>query len=153
MEESKKDFFSLIAEVMQLEVKHETSQEEFKHLQYLHYSFGKNNIHKMNIAKYESDTLKEEMDKLLKQVTELQLDAIMQSYYDLYKEKSELLKKSWELQTQIAYIDSSFIFDAVCDDEIEDETAKKQDNLKMQKEFLDNQIVEIDLKMKAIHPA
>lgn len=151
MEERKKQFFLLVSRVMELEGLYEMTQEKYNHLVYLENRFGKNNKSEMTSAKHEFETYKKQIDDLIKQISELELDSEMQEYYDLYKEKSEQVKQHWNLQTEIGYISSTFLFDAICDDNIELKLIRKNTDFKKQKKIVDEQIKEIVLKMQEIY--
>ncbi|MDD2376916.1 MAG: hypothetical protein PHD15_05890 [Clostridia bacterium] len=151
MQNNTKNIFSIVLEIMKLEASYEESQEEHNHLLCLLNKFGKDNKNKISIAKYQCDTFKKQIDELIKQISEMHLSTVEQIYYDLYKENSELLKKSWKCETEIEYISSSLIFDCICDDEIDSKLAKQRDELKEQKRIATEKMKDIELKMSVIY--
>lgn len=151
MENASKDFFSLISEITQLEAQYEKLDEERKHLQQLLYSFGKDNKGKLYTVNQDIQIKKYLIDDLTKKIAVIKLDSTMKEYYNLYKEKSELVKKYWNLKAESKFIDSRFIFDCICDDEIENQLALKRKGFVDEQESLDTQIKIIDIKMNMLH--
>lgn len=150
MRSKSENFFSLVSKVMDLEVKYEEKLDKYNHLYFLFNSFGKKNDHKRVVAQFECKLLKTNIDELIEQISKTAQDDDMKAYYELYKEKTELLKKAWNCETEIGYIDSRLIFDPICDDEIENGLSLKRDEFSKQKEFLEEQMKEITEKMLKI---
>lgn len=153
MQEFNIEFYSLISEITRLETEYAKGQDRYKHLEYLFYSFGKNNEGKMFVAMYECNTTNSIIDELTEKLKQFDMDSTMKTYYDLYKEKSKLLKEYWECETEIGKIDSRFIFDCICDEEIDNQLAEKRKQLESKQMFLDKQIDNITLSMKRVYDA
>jgi len=153
MYELNTQFYALISEIMKLETEYAKGQDRYKHLEYLFYSVGKNNQSKMYVAKHECDTKISRINELTEKLKHFDMDSTMKTYYDLYKEKSELLKQYWKCETEMGKIDSRFIFDCICDEEIDNELAEKRKQIENKQMFLDKQIETITSRMKLIYDA
>jgi len=151
MQECKNDFYSLISQVMKLEVLYKTKQEEYYHLYNLYLRYGKDNGITMYCAKCESDSIKKQIDKIIEQISKLELDSNMQTYYNLYKKKSELLKNIWNYEAEIGYIDSAFIFDCTCDEEIDNISRNERKKLVKKKNRTIRRMQKVILDMMEIH--
>lgn len=151
MQEHGFEFYLILSEIIRLETEYAKGQDKYKHLEYLLYSFGKNTESKIYVAKYECNENNTRIQELTEKLKQFEMDLAMKNYYDLYKEKSELLKNYWECETEIGKIDSTFIFDCICDEEIDNQLAEKRKQLENKKLFLDRQIESITSKMKLIY--
>jgi hypothetical protein len=151
MQKVNDNFFSIVLKVMELEAKYGEKHEGLNHLLCLLNKYGKDNSNKITIAKYECESTKKEIDELVKEVSGFKLDELMQAYYDLYKENSELLKKFWEHETEIGYLDSRSIFDCICDRKIEMENEKRRSELINQRKLVTARMEEIVSDMSTIY--
>lgn len=148
-----KDFYTLIFEISKLEDKYEELREHYKHLKNLWYKFWKDNRTKMNGVEYEYNIKKHQIEELTKQISQLQLDDTMKKYYDLYTEKSKLVKEYWSYQLEIGYIGSDLIFDCICDEEEDRKLANKRKEWRKKRTAAYNQIVNINSQMASIYPS
>ena len=151
MQDCNKEFFSLILSVMRLEVKYEEALSDCNYLSFLLNKFGKEVKDKLSIRKYECANIKKQIDDLTQQITELQFDSQMQSYYDLYKERSELLKTFNLTETKMGYIQSTLIFDCVCDAEADEKIVRERNEFKAQNQLTTTRLTDIFSKMEAIY--
>ncbi len=151
MENGSKDFYSLISEITKMEAEYEELDEERKHLEYLLYNFGKDNSNKLYTLANDIRTKKYLIDDITKKISEIELDSTMKSYYDLYKEKSVLVKKYWNLKAEAGYIDSAFIFGNSGDENSNNKTMVKRKELGEKQISIESEIKVIDIKMNILH--
>lgn len=151
MEGEKEKFISLIKELLQNEEKYEETLEELNHLNYLFYSFWKENEHKRHMAQYNCNNYKSTIEDLNKKLGEITLDDEMKDYFSLYLQKSQLIKDSWKLKTEIGYIHSTLIFDAGCTLESDRKNSEKKKKLEKDKVEVDRKIQEVTEKMNALY--
>ena len=95
MNELNTQFYLLVSEIIRLETEYAKGEDRYKHLEYLFYSFGKNNQSKMYVARHECDTKISRINELTEKLKQFDMDLAMKAYYDLYKKKSGLLKQWW----------------------------------------------------------
>lgn len=150
MQEKNREFFSLISNAMKLEAKYERTNERYNHILDISNRFGKGDNIEISIAKSESETNKKKLDELVNQISKLQLYSTMQNYYNLYKERSQLVKNFWNVKTEIGYISSTFVFAYVEDKEVNMALADKRENLKEQNELTKQKIKDITERMRVI---
>lgn len=150
MQEKNREFFSLISNAMKLEAKYERTNERYNHILDISNRFGKGDNIEISIAKSESETNKKKLDELVNQISKLQLYSTMQNYYNLYKERSQLVKNFWNVKTEIGYISSTFVFAYVEDKEVDMALADKRENLKEQNELTKQKIKDITERMRVI---
>lgn len=151
MQQKSKNFYSLISNVMKLEVKYEKSNERYNHSLDIFNRYGKGDKIELSMIKSECEADKKKLDDLIKEISKLELDTTMQSYYDLYKQKSELTKQFWNLKTEIGYISSTLVFACMSDQEVDIEISNNSEELREQKDAINNQIKDITDKMRVIH--
>jgi len=151
MQDCNKEFFLLISKLMRLEVKYEEALSDCNYLSFLLNKFGKEVNDELSIRKYECANIKKQIEDLTQQIAELQFDSQMQSYYDLYKKRSELLKTFNLTATEIGYIQSTLIFDCVCDAEADKKIVSQRDEFKVQNQLTTKQLKDVFSKMEAIY--
>lgn len=153
MNEYNTQFYLLVSEIIRLETEYAKGEDRYKHLEYLFYSFGKSNQSKMYVARHECDTKINRINELTENLKQIDMDSTMKTYYDLYKEKSKLLKQYWQCETQIGKIDSRFIFDCICDEEIDNLLAEERKQIENKQIFIGKQIETLTSRMKLIYNA
>lgn len=150
--EFKKDFYSLISEITKLEQEFAEKLGEYDHYRFLYYSCGKDNDIKMMNAKYEYETKKRQIEELTKQLSQLQLDDAMNKYYELYKEKSKLVKEVYNHQTILRNIGSVVVFLGTANEEEDAELEKERKNHENMKIAANNKILSINVEMSVMYP-
>lgn len=147
----KKDFYLLISEITKLEEEYEEALKTYNIYMTQMYNGYNGGRYIMENAKSKCNAKENEIKNVAKQISQLQLDSTMKNYYDLYKEKSELLKESYMYQTQIDSHGSAFLlgFPLDCEEafrlkyEIKEFETKKRD--------VDNKISSINAEMNIIY--
>lgn len=150
-EECNIQFYFLISEIIRLETEYVKGQDRYSHLEYLLHIYRNQKENKEFMNEYKRDINDDKISELAAKIEQFDMDSTMKIYYDLYKEKSELLKKYWEYETEICKIDYRFIFDCIYDEEIDKQLANKRKTLESQQKSTDMQIQDITVRMQKMY--